>query len=146
MKNVLIAMDDSKESVFAFKQYVEKIHTTNNYIIAAYCAEYIEADMGVLSITQVGFDVIEGLITEDEKRILSVLDNIETLLMSHQVEGEVIRLEGNPGNAIITKASEVNATLIVMGSRGLGKIRRTFLGSVSDFVIHHSPVPVAICR
>ncbi|XP_048731797.1 putative universal stress protein SAUSA300_1656 isoform X2 [Ostrea edulis] len=119
MKNVLIAMDDSKESVFAFK---------------------------LLSITQVGFDVIEGLITEDEKRILSVLDNIETLLMSHQVEGEVIRLEGNPGNAIITKASEVNATLIVMGSRGLGKIRRTFLGSVSDFVIHHSPVPVAICR
>jgi len=28
---------------------------------------------------------------------------------------------------------------------GLSAIRRTFLGSVSDYVIHHSKVPVLIC-
>jgi len=28
---------------------------------------------------------------------------------------------------------------------GLDAIRRTFLGSVSDYVIHHSKVPVLIC-
>lgn len=36
--------------------------------------------------------------------------------------------------------------MIVMGTRGMGKVKRTFLGSVSDHVLHHSHVPVIICR
>lgn len=63
-----------------------------------------------------------------------------------QLEGEVIRLEGIPGVAIISKAREVNASMIVIGSRGFGRIRRTLMGSVSNFVVHHSPVPVALCK
>ena len=31
-----------------------------------------------------------------------------------------------------------------MGTRGLGKIRRTFLGSVSNYVLHHAHIPVII--
>lgn len=63
-----------------------------------------------------------------------------------QLEGEVIRLEGIPEVAIISKAREVNASMIVIGSRGFGRIRRTLMGSVSNFVVHHSPVPVALCK
>ncbi len=36
--------------------------------------------------------------------------------------------------------------MIVMGARGLGKIKRAFLGSVSDFVIRKAKVPVLICK
>jgi len=53
---------------------------------------------------------------------------------------------GNPGEVIVKVAKEEHATLIVTGTRGMGKIRRTFMGSISDFVIHHSPVPVLVCR
>nr|XP_011420499.2 universal stress protein YxiE-like isoform X1 [Crassostrea gigas] len=146
MKNVLIAMDGSKQSVFAFNQYVKTLHQADKYVIAALCAEYTGVDSGVLSITQAGFDVIEGLLQEDEKRILSTLNDIESLLIENQLEGEVIRLEGIPGIAIISKAREVNASMIVIGSRGFGRIRRTLMGSVSNFVVHHSPVPVALCK
>jgi len=37
-------------------------------------------------------------------------------------------------------------TTIVVGTRGLGSVRRTILGSVSDYVVHHAHCPVIVCR
>ena len=34
--------------------------------------------------------------------------------------------------------------LIVVGSRGMGTVRRTILGSTSDYIIHHAHVPVVV--
>jgi nucleotide-binding universal stress UspA family protein len=36
--------------------------------------------------------------------------------------------------------------MIITGTRGMGTVRRTLLGSVSDHVLHHSHVPVIICK
>lgn len=49
-----------------------------------------------------------------------------------------------PGEAICKSAKEHNVDLLVMGTRGLGTIRRTILGSVSDYVLHHSERPVSV--
>ena len=53
---------------------------------------------------------------------------------------------GKIGETILSSAKEENASLIVVGTRGMGKVRRTFLGSVSDYLIHHAGVPVLVCR
>lgn len=50
-----------------------------------------------------------------------------------------------PGQGIIQVAEEEGANMIVMGTRGLDMIRRTLLGSVSDYVVRHSRVPVLVC-
>jgi nucleotide-binding universal stress UspA family protein len=47
---------------------------------------------------------------------------------------------------IVDLAEDIGAGLIVMGSRGLGGIRRALMGSVSDSVVRHAYCPVLVVR
>ena len=47
---------------------------------------------------------------------------------------------------IVRVAEDIEAGLIVMGSRGLGGIRRALMGSVSDSVVRHAHCPVMVVR
>jgi nucleotide-binding universal stress UspA family protein len=58
-----------------------------------------------------------------------------------------MKLEGgDPGHTVVEKCEAIGANLLVVGCRGLGTIRRKILGSVSEYIVHHSNVPVFICR
>jgi nucleotide-binding universal stress UspA family protein len=48
-------------------------------------------------------------------------------------------LVGRPGHQLLEEAEDFGADLVVVGSRGMGSIGRTFLGSVSDQVVRHAP-------
>lgn len=54
--------------------------------------------------------------------------------------------EGSPAQAIVGLADEIEADLIVMGSRGVGRIKRLATGSVSEGVVHEASVPVLVLR
>jgi nucleotide-binding universal stress UspA family protein len=61
------------------------------------------------------------------------------------VEHAVTRLiEGSAGDELCRLAEEVDADVIVMGTRGRGGVRRALLGSVSDHVVRHAPCPVLV--
>lgn len=55
-------------------------------------------------------------------------------------------LEGDPATAIIEVAETRNSNLIVMGSRGLGRLAGLVLGSTSQKVVAHAHCPVLIVR
>ncbi|GMV34884.1 MAG: universal stress protein [Chloroflexi bacterium] len=55
-------------------------------------------------------------------------------------------VEGDPANAIIEVAKTRKSDVIVMGSRGLGRLAGLLLGSTSQKVVAHAPCPVLIVR
>jgi nucleotide-binding universal stress UspA family protein len=60
------------------------------------------------------------------------------------VETRVLR--GDPGVAICELARDVDASAVVIGSRGRGGIKRALLGSVSDYVVRNAHCPVVVAR
>jgi len=54
--------------------------------------------------------------------------------------------QGRPSDRIVETAKEGDFDLIVMGHRGLGKVKEFFLGSVSDRVADEASCPVLIVR
>jgi nucleotide-binding universal stress UspA family protein len=55
-------------------------------------------------------------------------------------------VEGAPQTAIVESAVDLHADLIVMGTQGRGGLPRVLLGSVAEYVVRHSPVPVLTVR
>ncbi len=53
---------------------------------------------------------------------------------------------GDPDKEILRAAEALGVGLIVIGSRGLGAITRTLIGSVSDSVVRHAHCPVFVVR
>jgi len=85
-----------------------------------------------------------------EQRLLevgrSLLANAEKICKELGVVATT-RLEiGSPRDLICKVAGEEAVNFLVIGSRGLGTVERLMLGSVSDYVVHHSPVPVVVVR
>jgi nucleotide-binding universal stress UspA family protein len=54
--------------------------------------------------------------------------------------------QGRADEEIVDLAEGLGIGLIVMGSRGRGRIRRALMGSVSDSVVRHAHCPVTIVR
>lgn len=76
-------------------------------------------------------------------------NRVKSILRSHfifQLSGHVKQQCGKPGEAIIEASKEEGASMLILGTRGMGLVRRTLVGSVSDYCLHHSDVPVLICR
>jgi nucleotide-binding universal stress UspA family protein len=53
---------------------------------------------------------------------------------------------GRTSDEIIELSEELGVGLLVVGSRGLGTVRRILIGSHSEEIVHHARVPVLVVR
>nr|XP_022300471.1 uncharacterized protein LOC111108723 [Crassostrea virginica] len=147
---VLIAIDGSEYSKYAFEWYCKSMHRPTDHVVMIHSVEF----HAVLQTTQwyytpYSFDTntINELMETEAMSIKEKLEHFAQMMREHNINGTVKSIHANrPGEGIINAAREANADVIITGSRGTGKLRRTFLGSVSDYVLHHSDVPVIVCR
>lgn len=62
------------------------------------------------------------------------------------VTAEYNQISGSPETAICKLAKDWQADLIVLGRRGVSGLTEFFLGSVSNYVLHHAPCSVLIVQ
>jgi nucleotide-binding universal stress UspA family protein len=90
-------------------------------------------------------------IAEDNDRAVSVAlaSRLAEAGSALEAPGRIVETrlaEGRPASVIVEEARESRADLIIVGSRGLGRLRSMVLGSVSAEVVDHAPCPVLVAR
>ena len=75
-----------------------------------------------------------------------VLDECEALAASQGLKIEAVTAQGEPAGTIVGYAEKGEFDMIVMGSRGRGKITEAVLGSVSSKVLKDAKCPVVIVK
>lgn len=129
-KCVLIAIDWSDFAEKAFDWYLYHLHRKGTKLVLAH---YIEADK-------------EKEFRRKEAAMVELQEAYENRLLSLKISYEWITGSGGgPGEHILKCAEEQRADMIVMGARGLGKLQKVMMGSVSDAVLKRATVPVLIC-
>lgn len=76
----------------------------------------------------------------------TILVDGENKIRAEGVQVETLLKEGHTVQEILETAKEGQFDLIVMGARGVSKIREILLGSVSDGVIRNAPCPVLVTK
>ncbi|APC35323.1 universal stress protein UspA [Nocardiopsis dassonvillei] len=94
------------------------------------------------SLTESGWTPPDDLLERQSEELVSgvlaeVMDDATA-----DVDISAVRTQRNPVDALVEAAAE--ADLVVVGSRGRGGVRGALLGSVSQGVMHSSPVPVVV--
>ena len=61
--------------------------------------------------------------------------------LKYKVRGESYK---KPGEGIVKIVEEEHANLIIIGTRGIGSVKRALMGSVSEYVVRNSNVPTLV--
>jgi len=138
-KRIIVAIDPSD-------------NTDHVMISASEQAEALNADVTVLSVIEVPTLASEGeldlaQIENEEKRIYDYHKKLIDKYFSGStmlVESKI--LHGNIANKICEFAKDFNASLVIIGTRRLSKLKAKLLGSVSEKVVKNCSCSVMIVR
>jgi len=142
---VLIAIDGSQQADEAFQFYVSHLHQQGNSLLLVHAAEppLINSSQAVM----LSQPVWDQLLESEKKKVKALEECFAEKMRANGMTGKIKAIfSGKPGEVIVDLALEEKVCMIVMGTRGQGTIRRTIMGSVSDYVVHHAHCPVVVTR
>ncbi|WXG43575.1 MAG: universal stress protein [Promethearchaeati archaeon SRVP18_Atabeyarchaeia-1] len=141
-KNILVAIDGSKESDRAVEvavELAEKLGSKITFLHVVSLPEFAE--------TRIVDDKIEKKIqdalVDAGKKILGRATRIS---QAKRVSASEKLVVGYPSTTIETEAGKLGADLIVMGSKGTAGVRRMLIGSTAEKVIRFSSIPVLVIK
>ncbi|CAG8614630.1 5040_t:CDS:2, partial [Dentiscutata heterogama] len=157
---VVIAIDQSEHSQNAFdwaiKNFLRKdgdlVVLVNVRPIPTVPGQYSALGASYMDFTEVVASLEEQVSLRSSicmtHRVSShtLLKEFSAKLKSHDFACQAIAMRGDARDEIVRKVSELKASALIVGSRGLGALKRIFLGSVSDYCSHHCDCTVIIVK
>jgi nucleotide-binding universal stress UspA family protein len=134
-RTIVIATDGSEgaEAAVAAGARVARTLGTSASLV------YVRPSLGPL-----GDPYYQEKLSEQMAHARAALDRAQELVAQEGVEADEEILEGSAGDRVVELARDRNASLIVVGSRGLGAVAGALLGSVSSAIIHRADRPVLV--
>jgi nucleotide-binding universal stress UspA family protein len=140
---ILLATDGSEEAELAALRAVDLADATDSELHVVHVGVvpiFLKSYPGTLGHERRLYEEIEEM-----SRELLRKESWRVKAAGGTVAGTHLRM-GEVALEIVALAEELQADLIVMGSRGLGGVRRALMGSVSDSVVRHAHCPVLVVR
>ncbi|KAK4470549.1 hypothetical protein MN116_006092 [Schistosoma mekongi] len=143
---ILLPIDGSEHSERAFRWYLDNLKSSSdilkfiNIVEPVYSTPAVGLAMDTPPLTDIAEMMQDSI---DKGKLLSKKYIEEAKKFDVNCEG-ILYVDTQPGTILLKSIENHNANLIIMGNRGLGVLRRTFLGSVSDYILHHAHIPVVI--
>ncbi|NTW91843.1 MAG: universal stress protein [Methanoregulaceae archaeon] len=117
---------------------------------AADMARQYESELHCIYVIETGWsegDITRELVIRElEEESGTLLKGFERELQRMGVRSTLHLKRGHPGEVILSVADEIDADLVVIGSVGKSQISRMLSGSVSTFVVTHSPVATLVIK
>jgi nucleotide-binding universal stress UspA family protein len=139
---ILLATDGSEEAQLAATTASDLAQKTNSELHLV----TVGPDLPLYKLPEhpAGF---EDVLRENRREAKEMLEQqAKRIEQSGGTVKETHLREGRAEEEIVEVAEEIGAGLIVMGSRGYGRLTRALMGSVSDAVVRHAYCPVTIVR
>jgi nucleotide-binding universal stress UspA family protein len=141
VKKILVPIDGSENSYRALDVAIMFAKTLKAELVGIHA-------VNIIPITESQpFDPLEFQV-EEKRCAIAMLEKVKTLCSKEGTGFSAVVEFGHPGDLIVkfVKNKDNKIDLVVIGSRGKTAISEIFLGSVSNFVLHKSPVPVLIVK
>lgn len=138
-EKILLAVDGSEHALHAARTAADLARAMNSKefcIVVAY--DFIPSYLGEPN--------MQYAINARMEEANTVLQNAIKAAGEIPCEIHTELIEGSIAEAIIGVAAMRKSDVIVMGSRGLGRLAGLLLGSTSQKVVAHAPCPVLIVR
>lgn len=138
--NILVPVDGSANAKRALEKAVAMAKDSSSPITAIYVMErpptvYVQSQK-----------VLDDALAKHKKEADAVLDECEALAASQGIKIEAVVAQGEPAGTIVGYAEKGGFDMIIMGSRGRGKMTEAVLGSVSSKVLKDAKCPVVIVK
>jgi nucleotide-binding universal stress UspA family protein len=140
---ILLATDGSREAILAARTAVDLAEKTDSELHMA----FILRTHDVSEYDSMGFNTEKAPEEEIKQMGQRLLD--EQVKRVEEAAGTVAGAHfrmARPDQGILAVGEDVGTGLIVLGSRGLGGVKRALMGSVSDSVVRHAHCPVLVVR
>ena len=113
------------------------------YAKALACELHIVSAYDPMHGAKVGGEPIEGRSVPADAKVRTVVDEAAAAARMDGVEASTHTVTGDPADALLDVANKLDASLIVVGSRGMHGMKRV-LGSVPNKVSHSAQCSVLI--